>query len=849
MAAANKYHEFLSRYYFPNAWKSYLILICGVLLTLAATVYTKNDIEVQTKHEFGLVCNEIKTKISTRLISHALLLRSGASFFTASDSVARSDWHFFHRNQKLEKDLPGIQGLGFSMIVPKNYLDSHTERIRKDGYPDYSIRPAGEREVYTSIVFIEPFTGRNLRAFGFDMYSEPVRRKAMQQARDMDIATLSGKVVLVQETDKDMQAGTLMYVPVFKKGMPTGTVSERRRAIIGWVYSPYRMHDLMDGILGRWDLNDDNKIRLQVYDDENISPVTLLYDSQSNDSLLTDHSAIQSESLPIEFNGKKWTLRFSHSNEQFSYKQSKVLIVFICGIIISILLFSLSLSLFNTRLRAQQIAKQLTDELKESERQFYMFMDYLPAIVFLKDSEGKTLFVNKYMDTVIGASQWLGKNMEEVFPNEFGVKLLADDLRVLKLGYDKIEESIILNDGMMHYFETQKFTIPRVGQGAYLGGISLDITERIRAEQSLKLKQFVIDNAGDTIMWISPEARVIDVNAAACRMLGYTRQELLQRSIPDIDPNYSADVWPGHFAELRQKSSLTFETQQRANNGRLIPVEVTANYIKFDNKEMNCAFIRDITDRKMAESMLTERNHEVQTMNERLVELNADKDRFISILAHDLKSPFTSILGFLNLLSENIRTYDIDTIERHINTVKAASQNTYKLLENILVWTRSQTGRIPYEPTELNIEMICNDVIAKLSMTAERKGITVKHHIDSRAIIVADENMIHTILLNLVSNAIKFTHEGGRIDISSAFDEQHATIAVSDTGIGIRPDIKKKLFDLTQIVTTEGTDNETGTGLGLLLCKDFVRKHGGTIWVESEYGKGSEFKFTLPMDS
>ncbi|MEI8274241.1 MAG: CHASE domain-containing protein, partial [Paludibacter sp.] len=225
-----------SKILYKKTWISFVILMTGIALTIAASVYTKNNQETALKKEFHLVCSDIKTIISTRLHAHALLLRSGASYIEGSENVTREKWHIYIESLKISKNLPGIEGVGFAEIIKKDQLKEHIRQIRKEGFADYSVRPAGERAVYTSIIYLEPFAGRNLRAFGFDMYSEPVRRKAMDQACDQNLAALSAKVVLVQDSDQKKQIGTLMYVPVYEKGMPINTIDERRAAIRGWVY-------------------------------------------------------------------------------------------------------------------------------------------------------------------------------------------------------------------------------------------------------------------------------------------------------------------------------------------------------------------------------------------------------------------------------------------------------------------------------------------------------------------------------------------------------------------------------------------------------------------------------------
>jgi signal transduction histidine kinase len=229
------------------------------------------------------------------------------------------------------------------------------------------------------------------------------------------------------------------------------------------------------------------------------------------------------------------------------------------------------------------------------------------------------------------------------------------------------------------------------------------------------------------------------------------------------------------------------------------------------------------------------------------LQLNADKDLFISILAHDLKSPFNAILGLTEVLTEDIRKLDIDEIEDIANNINKSGQNAYKLLEDILMWARTQQGKIPFKPQILSFRDTCLDILKTLNPTANAKGITINYSALDEINVFADIDMFKTVLRNLISNAIKFTNNGGTININAEQTNSNITISVSDNGIGIAPDDLTKLFDMSEIISTKGTGEETGTGLGLLLCKGFVEKHGGKIWVESEVRKGSDFKFTLPI--
>ena len=349
-------------------WKSFAILIIGLVLTFGVSNYFRQEEEAQSQKEFDLVCNEIKTKIFVQINLHTQFLLSSSSFFEASKSVTREEWQLFNKFSRINENFIGVQAFGFSSIIKKEQLKNHISTIRKEGFPKYTVYPQGIRDVYAPIIFIEPFDQRNALAFGFDIYSEPVRRKAMEEARDLNMPTLSGKVVLLQGTKKGkVQAGTIMYAPVYKNA-PLNTIADRRAAIIGWVYSPFRMDDLMKSILGRLDLNDETNIRLNIYDDV-VSPKNLLFDSQKN-RIESGQTKNKTQVLPVLFNKKKWILVFSQPSEKASIFTTKTLIILIGGLIISVLLFALSYSLLVTKQRAGIIAARLNLDLSVKNKEY-----------------------------------------------------------------------------------------------------------------------------------------------------------------------------------------------------------------------------------------------------------------------------------------------------------------------------------------------------------------------------------------------------------------------------------------------------------------------------------------------
>lgn len=244
--------------------------------------------------------------------------------------------------------------------------------------------------------------------------------------------------------------------------------------------------------------------------------------------------------------------------------------------------------------------------------------------------------------------------------------------------------------------------------------------------------------------------------------------------------------------------------------------------------------------------MLLEKSVAVKTAE--LNELNASKDKFFSIIAHDLKNPFNTIIGFSEMLQEAVNSNDPKTIYKYASMINISSVQTFRLLENLLEWANSQRGKVSFTPVVINMSEIITEEFLMLADMARGKNIEIINNVSGSISVEADKNMIRTIVRNLVSNAIKFTHKNGKVEVNAVVYKNHLEISVSDNGVGMSNDIMSKLFKIDANLTSRGTENERGTGLGLFLCKEFVEKHGGKIWAESEEGKGSTFKFLLPLD-
>jgi PAS domain S-box-containing protein len=240
-------------------------------------------------------------------------------------------------------------------------------------------------------------------------------------------------------------------------------------------------------------------------------------------------------------------------------------------------------------------------------------------------------------------------------------------------------------------------------------------------------------------------------------------------------------------------------------------------------------------------------SEEIKRYTEELKQSNNTKDKFFSIIAHDLKNPFITLLGFSELLLSDYADLSDDERIYYIQEMRKSADISHNLLQNLLQWSRSQTGRIEFNPQDVDLLKLVSGIIELLKATAEKKEINMTYNISPGLFVVADEDMLNTIIRNLLTNSLKFTRKGGLVSIEAELNGNYVNISVKDTGVGMSDKVRQNLFRMEISQSTFGTDNEAGTGLGLLLCKEFIEKHGGKITVQSELDKGSIFKFNLGL--
>ena len=306
------------------------------------------------------------------------------------------------------------------------------------------------------------------------------------------------------------------------------------------------------------------------------------------------------------------------------------------------------------------------------------------------------------------------------------------------------------------------------------------------------------------------------------------------------------------FLTLGDYSSVNSSIQARVYRKKdklLVIGNVNTDQIVEQNKIMH-QLNREISD---LQRNLIKKTHSLENTltqlkesENQLIELNNTKDKLFSVIAHDLRSPFNSILGFSDLLIRNSKQYKATQNEEFLNIINSSAKHTLILLDNLLNWAKTQTGQVAFTPEQLELSSIIDEIMSLSTPSAKAKEIALTYRLPDGIKVFADLNMIKTVLRNLISNAIKFTHTSGKIHIEIIENSLSTTFKISDNGLGMSKETQSKIFNQATNASTNGTANEKGSGLGLILCKEFVEMHGGNIIVESQLDKGSTFKFTIP---
>jgi len=370
------------------------------------------------------------------------------------------------------------------------------------------------------------------------------------------------------------------------------------------------------------------------------------------------------------------------------------------------------------------------------------------------------------------------------------------------------------------------------------------INQRLTSEMEYAKNHFeVIFNTTPDAILISnlKEGTVTSVNEKFYDLTGYKPKEVLGKSTVELNFWCNPEERTNYVAMIRKQDyCFDYEANFHCKNQMEVTGLISGRIINLDEKPHLISIIRDITERKKREEEVLKQNNQLQT-------LNHEKDKFFSIIAHDLKSPFSSFLGLTEIMAEEIHNLPIGEVIQLASKMRDSARNLYGLLGNLLEWSLIKQGVTKFNPEEIALYPETNEGILTYLNTSQKKNIAVVSKVSLDEKVFADQNMLRSLIRNLLSNAIKFTHEGGTITISAETQKDHSClISVQDTGIGMNKKMQNQLFKMNANISRSGTNGELSSGLGLLLCKEFITRHNGDIWVESAENEGCTFCIKLP---
>ncbi len=736
-------------------WIPYFVLAIALLITALSTYYVATTVKAKDRLRFDSAVGETHDNIQNRLDIYITLLRATSGLFAAKGQVRSYEFRAFVNRLKLPQRYLGVQGIGFSALVMPQEKDALIAKMHKQGVENFSIRPDFKRSEYYPIIYLEPLDRRNQKAIGFDMFTESERRNAMERARDTGAPAASGKVTLIQETDKHKQAGFLIYIPVYRNGGIPDTVAERRSQLIGFVYSPFRAGDFMAGIFGN---EKQQNVDFQIYDGKSLSWENLLHSSQGNIS-----NSYQPEfrtTKTIDIGGRTWTIAFA-SRPEFETDSDTIFVPYIAlgGLAISLLLFGVTRTQTRARIAAERSADELRSSqkaLRESEERYRAFIEHSSEGIWCFELEqplskelsedqqieqfyqyGYLVECNHVMAQMYGFSQ-----PAEIIGARLGDLLVQSEplnieyLRTfIRSGYNlnAAESYEVDKEGKPKYFLNNLVGIVENNVLLRAWGTQLDITQRKQIEAELRGSEarfrMLLENVQDyAIFLLDTNARVVRWSAGAEKILGYQEAEILGQSGSIIFT--PEDLQQGADKEELNTASTEGQAEDERWHIRKDGSRFWASGIMTSLRDSSgqlqgfAKIMRDFSDRKQAEEereQLLEREHSARAEAEAA---NRMKDEFLATLSHELRTPLNAMLGWTQLL--RTRKFNEATTTKALETIDRNTRSLAQLIEDVLDVSRIITGKLSLKTRLVEVIPIIVAAIETVQPAAQAKGITLE---------------------------------------------------------------------------------------------------------------------------
>jgi PAS domain S-box-containing protein len=850
----------------PFQRRHWVPLVAFVICALAmGLVWQAMDGRIKrAQHDqFGADTHLIGTRISERMSSSVHMLRGAAGLFSASEHVSRSTWRRYVWELNLDQTPRGVQTMAFVRRIPPDGRDSYVNGVRREGYADFQLKPAGMRDEYSSVHFLEPFAGRNLEVFGYDMLTDPVRRMAMERARDTAEPVFSGKTrLLFDETGSEDEA-VLVFYPVYGGNEIPQTREERRQALSGWVYLAFRMSELMEVLLSQ-QLQD---IRLEIFDGDSTSSDSLIYDSLHVRARAIVGGTLQ-QTVRLGLEGRVWTLRYTAlPGYGDRLRADTAWVVLGSMVVICLLLFGMTWAFVNTRQRAQRIADRLTASLRSSEERYRSIFSHSGVTALLVEPfdcrivEANEAAVRYYG---IAAVDMRGMPMAAlVNADEDTLRHTLQDAAAEKRSH--VFQQHRLKSGLLREVEVHAGPISLDGR-QLLYCVVHDITERHEAENAvLELNQryqALLDAASEVSIVASDTEGLITVfNRGAERLLGYSSAEIVGRMTPV--PFHDAQEIQQRARELSRELgypvsgfhtlielSLIHGSEQREwtfvrKDGSRCRVSMSVTPMRAVDGHITgyLGIALDITRLKEAEASLLQAKEAAE-------QASRAKSAFLATMSHEIRTPMNGVIGMAQLLQG---THLSAEQQEYAEIIVSSAESLLIIINDILDFSKVEAGKLELEMLPFEPRPLLAGVVGMFMPQARARGIDLRLETDPQLPqwLTGDPARLRQVLVNLLGNAVKFTEHGSihvELDVQAVEARQvQFTLAVRDTGVGMAPEVVKGLFAPFYQGDSSITRRFGGTGLGLSITRGLVDLMGGHVDAESALGVGSTFTVSLRL--
>jgi PAS domain S-box-containing protein len=863
----------------------YLLAFASALMLASLTLLTfyeiYNRVEERNRVLFEVRAENAKGDINKRIQDYIQILKGAQGLLDVSDTVSLQDWKNYIAMQQVDKNYPGILGIGYTVFLPQEQVRGFEGHVQSAGFPKFEVWPKkSNTSHFSSILYLEPFNARNQRAFGYDMFTDSIRREAMELARDSGAPAISGMVTLVQETTTGTQKGFLLYLPVYRGEEPL-TVAERREQLTAFVYSPFRVNDLMFGILGRRF----SDLDVQIFDSEEANAQTLLYDKDGNYSSGTKQAIPELEKeFNLQVGQHNWHVVMA-AKPGFGYETAFPWLILTGGLLISGLLFIVMFSLANIR-RGTYLREVITDNAT--------------AALFILNTKDYCTFMNPAAEILTGFTfeelreQSLHSQVHHSHPD--GRFYEPSECPIIKTLSSS--QSLINHEDVFYRRNGEKVDVsinarPLYERGqvtSYLMEVR-DISQEKEAEKALRGKNRdleLLNKIGKNLSAELELEKLLQIVTDTCTELTgaeigaffYNRKEegetlslytlsgknketfhrfpmprntavfaptleekILIRSDDIMQDNRFGKNAPFHGlpeSHFPVKSYLAVPVVSREGTiiGGLFFGHSATGRFSAGHEEI----VKAIASQAAIAIDNSQLFNDLNNKNGELQQINSELDNFVYTASHDLKAPVLNIEGLIYALTASLENEKHERVPMMIEMMKTSVLKFKETIQALTDIARTNKN-LDEEPDVIDLQEVLEDIRVSMNELIQDTGTRIEVKLGSRYIRFPKANMM-SVLQNLIQNAIKYRSPERLplIIFNCECRDNKLVIEVKDNGMGIPENQLNKIFVMFKRYHT----HIEGTGVGLYLVKRIIENYKGSVAVESEVDKGTTFTIVLP---